>query len=811
MTSKLLTIRNNKFEGDFVLPDYFSVSFDLDDFQKHAIDCINRNEDVLVTAHTGSGKTVPAEYAISKALNNGKYVIYTAPIKTLSNQKYKDFSEKFGKDNVGILTGDIKNNVDAPCLIMTTEILRNILYRQSVTEDLKTEINPFDINIDITKVEAVIFDEVHYINDKYRGSVWEESIIMLDPSINLIMLSATIDDADQFASWIGDIKNKNISLISTKCRPVPLQHYVFVNNDDLYKILDEKNSFIDTNYDEAYREYRKLEKKSSYGHANSKDMLIKSVSYLNEKNQLPATYFVLNRNNCSKFAKLLPQNLISAEDSARSVKLFKKSLLKYRDRYEKTEQYNEIIQLLAKGIAIHHSGLIPVLKEAIEIIYSEGLIKVLFATETFAAGVNMPTKTVVFTQMTKFDGKRRNFNTDEYKQMAGRAGRRGLDTYGTVIQIPMYEMLNKQEVRRMMMGKTSSIRSKYDINFKLILKMMSLYSVDGDTNLMIQKIMEMASQSYMWRQNNQNSDSLSDEINRIKEEYDKLKSNFTEEEIKNLSNYHEKKTIIETGLQFGIGINPKQMKKYQKELSSIETRYPEAVSKYDKIYIPFCIKKNEYNKLVDDKEYFQGILKYQIESIIGFLIENGYITDDYKLTTLGVIAKEINECNEIIFSQAVLNNYFDNLSVPEIVGLISVFVVDGGAKDDEVYISELNLPKYLEDTLYKIGGIAEDFANKENKFVQEKDIYLFNDWDLHLSVFKSAFEWASSKSFSDIKKIYTSFEGNFIKNILRINNIIRDLMVAAEITKNHELYNKLENVESILIRDEVTVESLYVN
>ena len=340
---------------------------------------------------------------------------------------------------------------------------------------------------------------------------------------------------------------------------------------------------------------------------------------------------------------------------------------------------------------------------------------------------------------------------------------------------------------------------------------MSLYSVDGNTQLMISKIMEMANQSYMWRQNSQNSESLNLEIKTVKTEYDELKSKLTNEEIKFLDSYHKIKDLINKGSQFGIKINPKQMKKYNKELFSMENNNKEIISKYSKIYIPFSVVKDKYHKLVDDKEYYQGILKYQIESIIEFLIENGYITSDYKLTTLGVIAKEINECNEIVFSQAVNNAYFNDLSVPEIVGLISVFVEDGGATNEDVYISNLSLPDYLENILYEIGSIAESFADKENKFIQEKDIYLTNDWNLHLSVFRSAYEWASNRSFNDIKMIYNSFEGNFIKNILRINNIIRDLMVAAEITKNHQLYNKLENIESILIRDEVTVESLYVN
>lgn len=809
MNSKYLTIRNNKFNESFDLPEFFKLPFELDDFQKHAIDCINRNEDVIVTAHTGSGKTIPAEYAIAKALNNGTFVIYTAPIKTLSNQKYKDFSDKFGKDNVGILTGDIKNNIDAPCLIMTTEILRNILYRQKMNPDLKSN-NPLDINIDINNVESVIFDEVHYINDRDRGSVWEESIIMLDPKINLIMLSATIDDADKFASWIGDIKDKAISLIPTEKRPVPLQHHMFLNEDKVYTILDETNKFYDSNYDEATKEYKKMEKKSNYGKINSRSMLIKSVDFLKNKNQLPATFFVLNRNNCSKFAKMLHQNLITGEESANSIKLFNKFLLKYRERYEKTEQYHEVIKLLEKGIAIHHSGLIPVLKEAIEMIYAEGLIKVLFATETFAAGVNMPTKTVVFTQMSKFDGQKRNFNTDEYKQMAGRAGRRGLDTFGSIYLVPMYELISKQEAKIMMIGKTSSIRSKFDLNYKLVLKMMSLYQND-DPDVMIDKILELANKSYMWRQNNANCSKIEKDIETIKEQFELSKKNFNSQEFEILDSYHQIKLKMNPVNDYGIRIDPKQFKKYQKELDKIKKANQEIISKYDKQYLNYLDKKNHYDSLLDDKEYFLSIIKYQIKSIIEFLKENGYIDNNNRLTILGVIAKEINECNEIILSQSIIKNHFNELSIPEIVGLISVFIQDHGATDEDVYLSDLEQPLHMNDILNSLSLISDDYEKKELDFIQKKNIYLKNDWNLSLNLFKAAYLWASSKQFYEIKQVYQSFEGNFIKNILRINNIIRDLMVASEITKNDELYTKLSQIESILIRDEVTVESLYVN
>ena len=222
-------------------------------------------------------------------------------------------------------------------------------------------------------------------------------------------------------------------------------------------------------------------------------------------------------------------------------------------------------------------------------------------------------------------------------------------------------------------------------------------------------------------------------------------------------------------------------------------------------------KKIKYYNLLLDKEYYMSIIKYQIKSIIEFLKENGYVNENNKLSILGVIAKEINECNEIILSQSIINNFFNDLTIPEIVGLISIFIEDNGAVDEDVYISSLDQPIYMNDIIKQMGTIAEDYANKENIFIQKNNVYLQNDWNLHLNLFQAAYVWASNKDFYEVKKNYQSFEGNFIKNILRINNIVRDLMVAAEITKNDELYSKLSQIEPILIRDEVTVESLYVN
>ena len=395
--SKYLKILDNKFEGNFN-SEPFNFNFELDSFQKHAITSIQNNENVLITAHTGSGKTVPAIFGIADSLNKNKKIIYTSPIKSLSNQKLFELKKLF--PDVGILTGDIKFNPDAQCVIMTTEILRNILYQKESQY------------INISEVDKVIFDEIHYINDPDRGKVWEECLILLPKEIILIMLSATIDKAEEFVGWVGDIKEKITNLIPTNKRVVPLEHY-FYQNDELIKIVNHEGKMM--NYDLIKKEYNVL---------SCFKMINVFVSYLQSHNMVPALFFIFSRKECEKLAKCVQNTLVSTEEIGEITKIFDYELRNYKKIYEKSPQYHELLRLLKKGIAFHHSGLIPILKEVTEILFSKGLIKILFATETFAVGVNMPAKTVVFPRLTKYSNNNFRFlRTDEYLQMAGRAGR----------------------------------------------------------------------------------------------------------------------------------------------------------------------------------------------------------------------------------------------------------------------------------------------------------------------------------------------------------------------------------------------------
>ena len=377
-------------------------------------------------------------------------IIYTSPIKTLSNQKYLELKQKFGEENVGILTGDIKFKPNAQIIICTTEILRNVLYSNTTNRD-----------INISEVDKIIFDEIHYINNPDRGVVWEQSICLIPSNVQIIGLSATIDNEKEFASWIAQLKDKPMNLIPTTHRVVPLTHYYYNYEDnEIIEIVTSKNKF--QNYHKINKKYEIINK-----------VINPFCNFLKEKGLFNTLFFVFSRKKCEKICKMINTNLISSEESAEILNIFDFQMSKYKSTYEHLPQYNDLRKLCSKGIAYHHSGVIPILKEVVEILFSKNLIKILVATETFAVGVNAPTKTVVFLELHKYcDNQVRFLQSDEYVQMAGRAGRRGLDKTGTIIILPVDKLLKQQELQKMMVGAVPKIKSKFHFSYNFILKLL---------------------------------------------------------------------------------------------------------------------------------------------------------------------------------------------------------------------------------------------------------------------------------------------------------------------------------------------------
>ncbi|OAW00019.1 hypothetical protein PTTG_11808 [Puccinia triticina 1-1 BBBD Race 1] len=401
--------------------------FTLDPFQQVSTTSIQRNESVLVSAHTSAGKTVVAEYAIAQCLENKQRVIYTSPIKALSNQKYRELMAEFG--DVGLMTGDVTINPSASCLVMTTEILRSMLYRGSEV---------------MREVAWVIFDEIHYMRDKERGVVWEETIILLPHSVRYVFLSATIPNAMQFAEWICHTHDQPCHVVYTNFRPTPLQHYLFPSGGDgIHLVVDEKGVFREDNFLKAMGSLndsrgedpassmsgRNKQGKTKKGGNSTKGPsdIYKIIKMIMVKNYNPVIVFAFSKRECEALAIQMSKLEFNSEEEKETVDtVFKNAISNLSEDDQGLPQIKHILPLLKRGIGIHHGGLLPILKEVIEILFQEGLIKVLFATETFSIGLNMPAKTVVFTTVRKFDGKDfRSLSSGEYIQMSGRAGRRG--------------------------------------------------------------------------------------------------------------------------------------------------------------------------------------------------------------------------------------------------------------------------------------------------------------------------------------------------------------------------------------------------
>ena len=509
--------------------------FELDTFQKEAVYHLENGDSVFVAAHTSAGKTVVAEYAIALAAKHMTKAIYTSPIKALSNQKFRDFRLTF--DDVGILTGDVQIRPEASCLIMTTEILRSMLYRGA---DL------------IRDVEFVIFDEVHYVNDLERGVVWEEVIIMLPEHVTLILLSATVPNTYEFASWVGRTKKKDIYVISTPKRPIPLEHYLWANKT-MYKIVTADKKFIESGWKDANDALSGKDKvktaqggneaqsgkgsvRASAGRggqnqrgrgqqsgqrggtqrssgapaqrgrgniartgrgggrttaAQDRNIWVHLIQHLRNKELLPACIFVFSKKRCQENADALSNiDYCTAQEKSAIHMTIEKSLARLNPEDRALPQIRHLRELLSRGIAVHHGGMLPIVKEVVEILFAKTLVKVLFATETFAMGLNLPTRTVVFSGFRKHDGRSfRDLLPGEYTQMAGRAGRRGLDTVGTVLIVApgAEEAPPVSRLREMMLGEPTKLRSQFRLTYNMILNLLRVEAL---------KIEEMIKRSF---------------------------------------------------------------------------------------------------------------------------------------------------------------------------------------------------------------------------------------------------------------------------------------------------------------------------
>lgn len=751
------------FEGDIQHP----FSYELDDFQKHAIYILDKENvcNILVTAQTGSGKSLVAEYAIIKSQALNKKIIYCSPIKTLSNQKFYEFSQKY--PSVGIITGDNKHNPMADCLIMTTEILLLMLQ--------KVQISSIDYHINIQdEVYAIIFDEVHYINDNERGHVWEKCIIMIPNHISIIMLSATVSNGVEFLEWVHSCNKNDSYLLSNEKRIVPLKfHYLVLLQKipkQMQKMEDKLFQFIpvmDTNdkkiNQDAIDDLLFFNKFSKTINTNTKWLIQSICKKLFEKEMCPALFFVFSKKSCDYFAKSTTIRFNTEEEGRQIEKdiIYYLSKLDYNEEYKKTSQFYQILDLAKRGIAIHHSGLIPVFKEIIELLFSKNYIKILFATETFSVGLNMPTKTVVFTDLFKFDnnGKRILF-AHEFIQMCGRAGRRGLDTIGYVILLPQIisDTIERHEIMTLLHGKPQTIRSRLRIDEKMILDSTFYEKNDFFQKTMFHREIEEEKKSI---QKNLTSIPKLDTINiELWEEYELIES-------KLIDVIQPSKSVKRTLL---------------KRKSEIE-KLPEFAN------IKSC--RNYYKKMKEclrDKEYMDHYVDLEMNKNFTFLKNNGYINEDNNLTDKGKISLFFKELNPLIGSEIVYKNDLV-LNDRQYLTLLIIITPGGNGSENHEEFCEIPYQNVIEFIHY--------LESKIEFNINRRDLYPILDW-------------YDQKHITEIIKEYKIFEGDLVKTVHRIINFLEELKEAYIYINNLNIIKMLETIKNSLQRDIVSTESLYL-
>ena len=794
--------------------------------------------------------TQPAEFAIDFFKEKNKKVIYTGPIKALCNQKYYDFKKKFPHISFGILTGDIKDNPEADVLIMTTEILRNTLFSSLISKNNDKNINlHFEMDFN-NELGAVVFDEVHYIGDADRGNVWEQSIILLPPHVQLIMLSATIEKPEIFANWIEKEKNKTYDSIEKKLylcptneRVVPLTHYGWIStNKSIFKIA--KN----TEYEKKLKEYvnKPIKLADNNGVFNELNyyaisdilnyfyknrnfvkrhfVLNDIIKYLNNNNMLPAICFIFSRKNVELCAHEIEVSLFEEGDKTPSIikkeceNILRSKIKNYKE-YTQLDEFKNLITLLQKGIAIHHAGIMPILREMVEMLFEKGYIKLLFATETFAVGINMPTKTVIFTSLSKFNGDNglRYLLSHEYTQMAGRAGRRGLDKIGHVIHCNnLFDMPLSNEYKKIVTGSPKMLKSQFKISFNLVLNVIASNkniennSENNSNDYDFNKLKEFMEKSFI-------QTDIIKEINNYNKELDVL-DNKIDELRKGIDSgiiFITKKEIIETYKRLLDSVknaSQKQKKKIQREISEVEQEnkfLKKDMEKYNE-YNDLCEERNKTNNFAINAVNY---IDTNIQLIINILKNDNFIDISYNLNDKAFISMQLQEVNSLAMADTYIKyNGFSDISTQELVGIFSCFT-NISLQDDKRNVN----PSKKNNNIYEVSKyIVERIEYYKDQEIKN-NLFTGLEYEYNFDLIEYVFEWCNCsnececKYIIDLMKCETEiFLGEFIKAILKINNIALELEKICETLQNMDLLKKLREIPELTLKYIATNQSLYI-
>jgi superfamily II RNA helicase len=807
--------------------------YPLHDFQKWAVKGIVDGHHVLVCAPTGSGKTLPGEFALNYFHSKGKRTIYTSPIKALSNEKFYNFTRKYPHLSVGLITGDIKTNPEADVLIMTTEILLNKLYQVKSSSPAPSSSVSFEMDIE-QELGCVVFDEIHMINDESRGHVWEQSIMMLPPQVQMIGLSATLDDPTKFAYWLENrgsstkFSDKEVFLTQKQVRAVPLIHYSFITAtngvnkhikdktiqqeirsaiDKPFVIQDANGVFNDVQYQNTTKVLKLFEKNDI--RVKRQHVLNKVTEYLVEKEMLPALCYVFSRKQLEKCAEELTTNLLEFDSKVpytvdRECEQIIRKLPNFEE-YLHLPEYVNTVKLLRKGVGIHHAGLMPILREMTELLFARGFIKILFCTETMSVGINLPVKTTIFTDVNKFNGEiNRMLYSHEYTQAAGRAGRLGLDTVGHVIHLNnLFRNVESVGYKAMMNGKPQTLSSKFKISYNLLLNLLDI----GDNNLV-----NFASRSMV----------TGDLDSQMKQIYYKITAANTELDNMKLSSSHlrtpgeiiEQYIELEKNIKFAVNKKRKEMERQIQNIRDNNKFIDQDKFSYQKI----SIKENDISSLQNQLDSLNSYIKSGVYNVLHLLKDEEFVDGDFsdettlKLSLKGKIASQLREVHCLVFAKILEDKLIDNLSSKQLVGLFSIFTNISVQDDYKDYSPKID-DNELHNIVKTVTNMYEDYSSKETSL----KINTGFDYNIHYDLLNYVDKWCDCQDVESCKIVLQEmdeekqiFLGEFVKALLKINNISGEMEKIAEMTGNIAFLSKLKEIQNMTLKYVVTNQSLYV-
>lgn len=832
-------------ENEEIFKEYYEkFKYNLHDFQKWAIDGLVNGNHVLITAPTGTGKSMPAEFAIDFFHSKGKKSIYCSPIKSLSNQKFYDFTQKYPHISIGLITGDIKTNSSADVLIMTTEILLNKLYQLKSKSSKVNSSTSFEMDIE-NELGCVIFDEIHMINDKDRGHVWENCIMMLPGNIQMIGLSATLDNPEKFAEWLETRGKKKEEIVSDKMvylakkldRPVPLTHYSFITantgifkaikdksvHEEIRKIIDKpfviqsaKGEFNETHYNNMNKMLNLFEKNEV--RVKRQHVLNQVSKYLVEQEMLPALCYVFSRKQLEKCANEITVPLLEFDSKVpytirRECEQIIRKLPNYQE-YLHLPEYVNLVALLEKGIGIHHAGMMSILREIVEILFARGMIKMLFCTTSVAIGLNLPVKTAIFTDVNKHDGNcLAILQGHEYTQAAGRAGRLGLDSVGHVIHLNnLFRNVESISYKTMLKGKPQTLTSKFKISFNLLLNLIDI----GDNNFI-----NFANKSMI-------KGDIDKQLNEVQKNIEKLDSDYNKmtETIKHF------KTPIETINEY-IDCLVKRPNTVNKKRKEIDRQIQNILDNYKfietekSIIITYNRKQIELYELQKEYNDIQKYIDNNVLAIVELLERDGFLSvasesvalekeemkeTKYVLTQKGHTATHLREIHCLVFSDLFDKEMLDDLTSRQLVSIFSCFT-NVSVEDELKTIMPKSNNITIQNIIIKIKEMYNEYQDKE----LSSSINTGTDYSIHFDLLDYVIQWCDCDSIEECKFLLQTlqnekgiFLGEFVKALLKINNISSEMEKVAELTGNIQFLSKLKEIPTMTLKYVVTNQSLYV-